>query len=120
MNKLLRNRVTIPWTPFYRRYPYRDGISINSADARGLVDFDLGVFCNRIPKAANSSVIVNLAYRKFGREIPSKEAKKLFLTPSQLRSSEVERVSGLFRFAFVRNPYTRVLSAFLDKIDRPP
>jgi|AntDeeMetagen134_2_1112570.scaffolds.fasta_scaffold00065_7 hypothetical protein len=118
MNKLLRNRVTIPWTPFYRRYPYRDGISINSADARGLVDFDLGVFCNRIPKAANSSVIVNLAYRKFGREIPSKEAKKLFLTPSQLRSSEVERVSGLFRFAFVRNPYTRVLSAFLDKIDR--
>ena len=118
MSKLLRNRVTIPWTPFYRRYPYSDGISINSADARGLVDFDLGVFCNRIPKAANSSVIVNLAYRKYGREIPSKEAKKLFRTPAQLKRAEVERLPELFRFAFVRNPYTRVLSAFLDKVDR--
>ncbi len=118
MRKLLRNRVTIPWTPFYRRYPYTDGISINSADARGLVDLELGIFCNRIPKAANSSVIVNLAYRKYGQEIPSKEAKKRFRTPSQLRASEVERLSELFRFAFVRNPYTRVLSAFLDKVDR--
>ncbi|WP_077530200.1 sulfotransferase family protein [Vreelandella utahensis] len=118
MNKLLRNRITIPWTPFYRRYPYSDGISINSADARGLLDFDLGVFCNRIPKAANSSVVVNLAYRRYGSEIPSREAKKLFRAPSQLRGREVERLPELFRFAFVRNPYTRVLSAFLDKVDR--
>lgn len=118
MNRLLRNRLTIPWTPFYRKYPYHNGISISSADDRGFVDFDLGVFCNRIPKAANSSVIVNLAYRKFGREIPSKEAKRLFRTPSQLKRSELEDLPSLFTFAFVRNPYTRVLSAFLDKVDR--
>ncbi|TDT44345.1 sulfotransferase family protein [Halospina denitrificans] len=118
MANILRNRFTIPWTPFYRRYPYRNGISINSADARGLIDFDLGIFCNRIPKAANSSIIVNLAYCKYGREIPSKQAKKLFRTPSGLSKSEVGQLDQLFRFTFVRNPYTRVLSAFLDKVDR--
>ena len=118
MKRLIRNGLTIPWTPFYRRYPYRHGVSIASADDRGFVDFDLGVFCNRIPKAANSSVIVNLAYRRFGREIPSKEAKRLFRTPSQLSTKEVDALPGLYTFAFVRNPYTRVLSAFLDKVDR--
>lgn len=118
MKRLVRNRLTIPWTPFYRRYPYRDGVSISSADDRGFVDFDLGIFCNRIPKAANSSVIVNLAYRRFGREIPSKEAKRLFRTPSQLKRTELDRLPSLYTFAFVRNPYTRVLSAFLDKVDR--
>ncbi|MGM0433323.1 MAG: sulfotransferase family protein [Pseudomonadota bacterium] len=118
MNKLLKNRVTIPWTPFYRRYPYSDGISINSADARGLVDFEMGVFCNRIPKAANSSVVTNLAYHKLGYTIPDREAKKLFTTPSELRQHQVANISSLFSFAFVRNPYTRVLSAFLDKVER--
>ena len=118
MKRLIRNRHTIPWTPFYRRYPYRNGVSISSADDRGFVDFELGIFCNRIPKAANSSVIVNLAYRRFGREIPSKEAKRLFRTPSQLKRSELDSLSSLYAFAFVRNPYTRILSAFLDKVDR--
>lgn len=118
MNKLLRNRVTIPWTPFYRQYPYRNGISINSADARGLVDFELGVFCNRIPKAANSSVVTNLAYHKLGHTIPDRDAKKLFTFPSELSKQQVAKLPTLFTFAFVRNPYTRVLSAFLDKVDR--
>ena len=118
MSKLLRNRITIPWTPFYRRYPYRNGVSINSADDRGLVDFGLGVFCNRIPKSANSSVVANLAYQKYGERMLDREAKKRFMTPSQLSKAQLEQLPSLFKFAIVRNPYTRVLSAFLDKIER--
>lgn len=116
--KFLRNRVTIPFTPFYRRYPYRNGISINSADARGCVDTRLGFFCNRIPKAANSTIVENLARLSFGEDIPSKDAKKRFTAPSQLNRSEVDQIEKMFRFAVVRNPFTRTLSAYLDKVER--
>lgn len=118
LHKLIHNRLTIPFTPFYRRYPYRNGISINSADARGCVDLERGFFCNRIPKAANSTIVENLAIWSFGHEVPSKEAKKRFRTPSQLSRQKVEQLDAAFRFAVVRNPYTRTLSAYLDKIER--
>lgn len=118
LEKILRNRLTIPFTPFYRQYPYRGGVSVNSADARGCVDMDLGFFFNRIPKAANSTVVTNLARLKSGREVPSKLAKKMFRTPSALNFREAARVGSLFKFTVVRNPYTRTLSAYLDKVER--
>lgn len=118
LQKLLRNRVTIPFTPFYRRYPYRNGISINSADARGCVDIRLRFFCNRIPKAANSTIVENLARLSFGEDVPSKIAKKRFPVPSELSRSQVDQIEEMFRFAVVRNPFTRTLSAYLDKVER--
>lgn len=118
LHKLIYNRLTIPFTPFYKRYPYRNGISANSADARGCVDLEWGFFCNRIPKAANSTIVENLAILSFGHDVPSREAKKRFRTPSQLSKQEVEQLDDVFRFAVVRNPYTRTLSAYLDKIER--
>lgn len=118
LRKLLRNRLTIPLTPFYQSYPYRGGLAIDSADARGSIDLEMGFFYNRIPKAANSTIITTLARMRFQQEIPSRSAKKLFLTPSLLRSREVENFSNLFCFTFVRNPFTRTLSAYLDKIER--
>lgn len=116
--RLLNNRLTIPHKPFYRAYPYRNGVSINSADSRGCVDLELGFFCNRIPKAANSTVTASLARYKLGHEVPSRKAKKLFLHPSQLSSSQVQMLDQWFRFTIVRNPYTRTLSAYLDKVER--
>lgn len=118
IDKILRNRITIPFTPFYRKYKFNSPVSINSSDARGCVDFEMGIFCNRVPKAANSSVMTSLAAAKFNQDVPSKEAKKLFRSPSQLSRKEVDAFTELFKFAFIRNPFTRTLSAFLDKIER--
>lgn len=115
---LLRNRVTMRYLPFYRRYPFSSPVSIASADKRGCVDLDLGIFCNRVPKAANSTVVVNLAASKLGHEIDSKPAKRIFRRPSTLTHREMEYFTRLYRFTFVRNPYVRVLSAFLDKVER--
>lgn len=116
--KLLRNRLTIPLTPFYRRYPYTGGLAIDSADARGCVDNQMKFFCNRIPKAANSTIVTMLARLRFDKEIPSKQAKKLFLTPALLHTNEAQDFDNYFRFVFVRNPFTRTLSAYLDKVER--
>lgn len=117
-NKIIRNRMTIPLTPFYRQFPYKGKVSINSADSRGCIDTELGFFYNRIPKAANSTVVTNLARLKFGRDIPSKQAKKMFKTPSALYAREMSLFSSLFTFTVVRNPFTRTLSAYLDKVER--
>lgn len=116
--KILYNRLTIPYRPFYKRHPYRGMISINSADDRGCVDMSMGFFYNRIPKAANSTVMINLAKARFGTEIDSREAKRRFSTPSRLSKEEVERFDDLFKFTVVRNPYTRLLSAYLEKIEK--
>ena len=104
--------------PFYRMYPYSGGVLHPSVDRRGLIDFELGVFFSGIPKAANSSVTINLAEARFGERIASPQAKKLFLFPSQISEPQALSVSNLYRFTFVRDPYSRILSAYLDKIVR--
>ncbi len=118
LDKVLLNGLTIPLRPFYRRHPFHSPASIRSADDRGMVDMELGFFCNRVPKAANSTVVTNLARLKFGRDIDSPDAKKMFATPARLSRAEVDRFASLFKFTVVRNPYTRTLSAYLDKIER--
>ncbi|MBZ2190368.1 sulfotransferase family protein [Alcanivorax sp. JB21] len=120
LSRYLYNRFTLPYRPFYRAYPYDGGLSINSADSRGMVDLALGFFCNRVPKAANSAIVTHLAQLKFGRDIASHDAKRAFRTPGTLNRKEVEQFADLFRFTVVRNPYSRVLSAYLDKMARFP
>lgn len=116
--KIIYNRLTIPYRPFYKLHPYRGMISINSADDRGCVDMSMGFFYNRIPKAANSTVMINLAKARFGVNIDSRETKRIFDTPSRLSEDEAAKFDDLFKFTVVRNPYTRVLSAYLEKIEK--
>lgn len=116
--KYVLGRVNPRWRPFYRRFRFDSPVSIRSADARGCVDQELGIFYNRIPKAANSTVVINLAAEQSGRDIGARAAKKLFATPAELSRAEVAAFDSLLRFTFVRNPYHRVLSAYLDKVER--
>lgn len=118
LEKLIFNRFTIPYCPFYRRFPFRSPASIRSANDRGLVDLDLGIFFNRVPKAANSTVVTNIARLKYGDDIPPKMAKNLFLTPARLSERQMIQFASLLKFTVVRNPYTRTLSAYLDKVER--
>jgi len=116
--KLLHNSFSLPMAPFYRRYKFCSPVSISSADSRGCVDFELGIFCNRIPKAANSSVMTSLAALKCQQVVSSKEAKKLFMRPSHIKRAQMHHFDELFKFTIVRNPFTRTLSAYLDKVER--
>ena len=104
--------------PFYRKYPYSGQVPFARVDLRGAIDFRLGYFFNRIPKAANTTLTMALAELSTGIPVQSKQAKKLFKNPSDLSNNEVIDFERLFKFIFVRNPYTRTLSAYLDKIVR--
>lgn len=108
----------ISGSPFYKRFHYSGSLPIKSVDWRGIVDFDFGFFFNRIPKSANSTVVINLAQLKFGIQVSSVEAKNSFMHPSHLSEQQMQLFESLFKFTIVRNPYTRTLSAYLDKILR--
>lgn len=71
-----------------------------------------GFFYARIPKAANSTVVATLVQHMEGgaRRDPAaaKERLNRFPSPAQFRRA--------YRFTFVRDPATRILSAYLDKV----
>lgn len=105
--------------PFYRRYPYVGPMGLFSVDPRGAYSPQDGFFFNRIPKAANSTIMATLAaysgYRKLGGRSRSKSR---FLRPARMSTAQVAALDQTFRFTFVRDPYGRALSAFEDKVVR--
>ena len=105
--------------PFYRRHPYRGGLGLFTADMRGAYSPEDGFFYNRVPKAANSTVMKTLAeHAAFSRRLGRDRAKSRFLRPTLMSASQVAALDATFRFTFVRDPYARVLSAFADKVLR--
>jgi len=102
-------------SPFYLRHPYCGPVSLESVDSRVAIDFDLRFLYNRVLKAANTTIIATLASWKGETDA---DPKALFRRPSELDPHDVQKISSLFKFTFVRNPYTRTLSAYLDKIAR--
>lgn len=112
------NESRIRRSPFYARYPFASKVNIFSADGRGLVDHELRIFYNRIPKSASTSVVLTLCNVRFGLEhkLGALKAKKSFPRPSQLDKAQLSALEGYFKCTFVRNPYGRVLSAYLNKV----
>ncbi len=78
---------------------------------------------NRIPKSANSTVmrtLIQYENEAFALNYSSSEAKKNFyVKPSRLKFAHARKArTSYFSFTVVRNPYTRLASAYLDKIVR--
>ena len=112
-----RERAESAEAAFYRRYPPRVAVPI--VDRRLAISHDWKYVYARIPKAANSTVVATLHAVETGRSIIAEigPIKRSFAAFSQLDEQGLERVEADdFRFSFVRNPYTRILSAYLDKI----
>lgn len=106
-------------TPFYRRFPYRGRLWWVEVDMRIAVCPEAGFFYNRLPKNANSTVTSLLADRVFGPG-GSVSPKHRFVRPSRLSAAQVRAVeTDHFKFVILRDPYTRTLSAFLDKVMKP-
>jgi hypothetical protein len=77
----------------------------------------------RIPKAANSNIILTLhAATKtnfiYMKSLGTDNLKKSYTRPAEVSANKLKEINNYFKFSVVRNPYTRVLSAYLDKIVR--
>lgn len=117
----LSQRVARVITPFYRRYPYTGPMDLLKLDPRGCYSPAEPFFYSRIPKAANTTIVAALARHssfqpRFRRR---QDPKYRFQRPLLLSSRQVRRLEReAFVFTVVRNPFSRVLSAYLDKVGR--
>ncbi|MEZ5687130.1 MAG: sulfotransferase family protein [Paracoccaceae bacterium] len=107
--------------PFFRRYPYRGPCSLFHLNLRGAFSPTDRFFYNRIPKAANTTISKLLAkHSDYQRPWGSRGDKGRMLRPAHMTRAQVEALASgeVFRFLIVRDPYTRVLSAYQDKFLR--
>lgn len=94
---------------------YGPGV-VNRRALRHLAFFpELGLAFNRVKKNANSALILLLHEMETGRGTIASEAKDLTPNPFELPRAQLDRLDRYAVFTTVRDPYSRVLSAFLDK-----
>jgi len=93
-------------------------MALDHLDQRIAIDHAHRFAYVRIPKAANSTIAALLFSIACGSDPDSTaQAKASFVRPCELsprKSRDVKR--SYFKFTVVRNPFSRVLSAYLEKI----
>ena len=93
--------------------------NLNNADTVAAFP-DLGLVFNRVKKAGNTTVLSFLwsisASSSMGGASSTRDIKKSVLTPMRASYHQAESMRNYTRVAVVRNPYDRVLSAFLNKV----
>lgn len=104
--------------PFYRRYPYHGTMPFFKVDPRGGYSPLEPFFFNRVPKAGSSSINLTLAkLSDYERPFKGDKPRGQFLRPMHMTPKMVRQMErDAFKFTMVRDPYTRALSAFNDKI----
>lgn len=79
---------------------------------------ELGLAYNRIKKNANTSTMILLQQLSSGQILKGNVAKDTAHSFFELSAREIKEVSKLHSFVIIRNPYSRVLSAFLGKLKK--
>lgn len=109
-------------SPFYRRF--RPRINPQIIDVCTVVSHRFRYVYFRVGKAANSTVVASLLLAEDGVLVTDLGALQPIKDHHWARPSScsVRQLRALtenyFKFTFVRDPYTRVLAAYLDKIQR--
>ena len=120
--RILDRRTDVAGSPFFTRYPTRLRPRLLNSYAAVQHDYRFAYF--RIGKAANSTVVATLHYAITGDRVVAMDDLQLikdssFSKLSDLNTNVVATLVSDY-FTFVRNPYVRVLSGYLDKvIDNP-
>ena len=85
----------------------------------GVIVFpELGIAYNRIKKAGNTSISAFFAELAGYQLKSAMDVKRGILSPSGMGIRQALQFPALFLLTFVRNPYARLLSAFLDQSAR--
>lgn len=122
-----RSGVRLRATPYYAARRALWGQPLAELDPRTAVSHRWRYVYLRVPKAANSTVMVTLTdhfpedHLAPSADVDLKLAaarKNGMVHFSQL--ADPSEIDGYFVFTFVRNPYSRALSAFLDKVGTDP
>ncbi len=110
----------IALSPFHRRFHGR--LPARMVNDKIYINDDYQYIFFRIPKNANSFVIANLSLMQNGVCLSLAEVDRLKTHQpgiNRLAWKEAEeKLTTYFTFLVVRNPYSRVASAYLDKIVR--
>lgn len=116
----LLKRYLLPTKPFHRAYPSPNTFIAAQVDRRVAVDRVRAFIYFRIPKAANSTVSLSLSIQAVSR-FEAIEAKRSFARASDLTQSEIDKLAQrFFLFTVARDPFSRIASAYLDKVAENP